>query len=87
MGKVELQLIKFEVQDGWIDVSKTHVIGPSEMTFGPIKKRELCNVKLHHVFWAKQKTEYFVFPWLFALAVFDVTCFPAFVRRHLKHFQ
>ena len=43
MGNVELQLIKYEVQDGWIDVhvSKTHVIGPSEMTFGSIKKPEL----------------------------------------------
>jgi len=33
----------------------------------------------HNVIWANQKTEFFVYRWLRALAMFGVTSFAAFV--------
>jgi len=34
---------------------------------------------MHNVIWANKKTESFVYFWLCAHTVFDVTCYPAFV--------
>jgi len=48
------------------------------MTLGPTKGGKLRNV-ITHVIWANQKTESFVYRWLRTQAMFDVTCFPAFV--------
>ena len=43
------------------------------------KGRNSHIVITHNVFWAIQKTESFVYHWLRAHAMVDVTCFPAFV--------
>jgi len=40
---------------------------------------KLCNVITYNVVWANQKTESFVYCWLYALTMIDVTCFPAFL--------
>jgi len=53
-------------------------VGQSEMTFGSTKSRQWFNV-ITHVILANQKTESFVFCWLLAHAMFDTTCFPAFI--------
>jgi len=45
----------------------------------PTKGGNLRIVLTNNVVWANQKTESFVFRWLPTLAMFDVTCFPAFV--------
>jgi len=50
------------------------------MTFGQTKCGKLRNVLKQNVIWANQKTESFVFRWLHAHAMFDVTCFSAFVE-------
>ena len=49
-------------------------VGPSKMT----KCRKLRN-DITHIIWAFHVTEYCVCRWLRAHAMFDVTCFPAFV--------
>ena len=54
-------------------------VRPSEITFGPTKGRKLRNV-ITYVIWANQNTESFVYSCLCAHALFDVTCFPTFVR-------
>ena len=51
------------------------------MTLGSTKNGgTLCNVTTHNVILTYQKTKTFVNRWLHAYAVFDVTCFPAFVE-------
>ena len=49
------------------------------MTFDPTKNQTLRNVIAQNVIWSNQKTESFVYRWLSAHAVIDVTCVPAFV--------
>jgi len=49
------------------------------MTFCPTKGGKLCYV-ITHVILANQKTESTVYWWISTLAMFDATCFPAFVR-------
>ena len=34
----------------------------------------------HNFIWANKKTEYFVYHWVHAHTIFEVTCFPTFVR-------
>jgi len=51
-----------------------------EMTsYATTKRGKFCNVITHNDISANQKTESFVYRWLCALAMFDVTCFTAFV--------
>jgi len=52
---------------------------PSEMMFDLKRGGELCNVIMHNVSWANQKTESCLNCWLWEHAMFDVTCFPIFV--------
>jgi len=47
------------------------------MSDAPAKGGNLYNLITH--IWAEQKTESSVYHWLRALAMFDVTCYPAFV--------
>ena len=49
------------------------------MMFGPIEGGKFCNVIMHNVIWDNQKAEFSVYRWLHAHAMFDCTCFPAFV--------
>jgi len=53
-------------------------VRPSRLMLGSTKGGNLPNVTTHNVIWANQKTESFVYRWLLAHAMFDVTCFPAF---------
>jgi len=57
-------------------------VRPSEMKFG----WTLGNVKTLDVIWANQKTESFVYRWIWALAIIDVTFFPA-LKVHWMPFQ
>ena len=50
-------------------------VGPPEMTFGAIKGGKLYNVITHNTIWAIQKSVFYLFRWLGAHAVFDITCF------------
>jgi len=50
-------------------------VGPSEMTFCPIKGGKLCNVKSTMSFGPVRRLNLFCI-----LAMFDITCFPAFVE-------
>jgi len=49
------------------------------MSDAPTKGGKLRNVITQNVVLANQKTESFVYQWLRALTMFNVTCFPAFV--------
>jgi len=60
----------------YIGVEFAQSQGANETTVN-INKR---NVITHNVNWANQKTESFVYRWLIAHALCDVTCFPAFVK-------
>jgi len=40
-----------------------------------VKSGKLCNAHI----WSNKKTQYVVLRWLDAHAIFDITCFPAFV--------
>ena len=51
---------------------------PSEVTFGSTKWGKLMN-DIMHITCDNHKTESFVFGWLHPLAMFEITCFPAFV--------
>ena len=53
--------------------------GLSKMTSGLTKCRKLLNVVKHDIIWTNQNTKYFVFLCLRAHAMFDVTCFSAFI--------
>ena len=55
-------------------------VRPSEMTFGSTKWWKLLNAIMYNVILGNQKTESFVFRWLLAHAMFDTTCFSAFVK-------
>ena len=55
------------------------LVGPSEMTVVSTKGGNLHNIIMYNIIWANQKTESFVYHWLCGHAMFDVTCFPAFV--------
>ena len=52
---------------------------PPEMMFGSTKWGKLLNTITNHIIKANQKSESFVYRWQRAHAVFDVTCFSAFV--------
>jgi len=62
-----------------IDVSANFFVGKYEMTSDPPNSGNIFNVIMHNVIWANQKTELFMFCWLPTHAMFDKTCFPAFV--------
>jgi len=49
------------------------------MCYTLTKGGKLRNIIMHNVIWANQKTEFYVYRWLGALAIFDVVCFPAFL--------
>ena len=68
----------FLLQLTYLSVSLS--VGAFENIFSPKKGRTLCKVMMHIIIWANQKTESFVYGWLHAHAMFDVTCFPTFVR-------
>ena len=61
---------------GWLlewHINNPFVV-PSVMTFGPTK-----GGRVHYFIWTNQKTKSSVFLWLCPHAMFDITCFPAFV--------
>ena len=58
-------------------------VRPSGTMFGLIKSGKLLNIIMHNVIRANQKTDFLVFCWLCAHAMFDVTCFPAFVKQRM----
>jgi len=51
----------------------------TEMTLCQTQGGNLHNVITDNVIWANQRTELFVYRWLRALAMSEVTHFPAFV--------
>jgi len=50
------------------------------MMFGPTKGVQLLNAIAHNVIWANQKADFFVYGWLRANEMFNVTCFPTFFQ-------
>jgi len=56
------------------------VCQPSKMTFGPIQVWKLPNVIAHNINWANLSIELFVYSWLDAHEMFDMTQFCAFFR-------
>jgi len=50
------------------------------MMFGPFTDGKLHNVTTHNLIWANQKSDFSVYHWLRANAMFELTGFPAFVR-------
>jgi len=72
---------------GWVnDVSPTPVVRLYHMTFGQTKRRKIFNIITHTIIWTNQKTDCFVYRWVRAHTMFDLTCFPAFVGAS-KSFQ
>jgi len=49
------------------------------MTFGSAKGGNSHNVTTHNAIWGSQKIESFVYRWLSVSALFNATCFFAFV--------
>jgi len=50
-------------------------VGPSEKMFGPTKDRKLHKVITNNIIWAYQTKAF-----LRLLAMFDITCYPAFIK-------
>ena len=58
------------------------------MSDASTKGGNFSNVITHNVIWANQKSEYFMYRWLHAHAMFNVMCFPRIgwsIRRHFMH--
>jgi len=53
----------------------------------PDARQKYRNLGYDNVIWAKQKTEYFEYHWLRALAKFDVTSFPAILSGIGRQFK
>ena len=65
------EFIKWRINNPFVE--------PPEKMFGSTKCRKLLNAVMHNVICANQKTVSFVFCGLHAHAMFNRTCFPAFV--------
>jgi len=69
-------LVPLDLPDNWrIDYP---FVGISQMTFSPAKGGLLRNAMTHNAIWANQNTEFIVYCWQRAHAIFHVTCFPEF---------
>ena len=74
---------------GNLCIDNPFVVGPSEMTFGRQKAGNYNhNIITHNVIWVNQKTECFVYHWLWAAGkvwryVLSRIC--QSIRRHFKH--
>jgi len=62
-------------QNAWIDVQC------------PTKTRNLCYALAYNIIWANQKTKSFDYHWLCALAMFNVTSFPAILSDIGRNFK
>ena len=56
------------------------LVGQSKLTFSQTNNGQLRYVITHNLIWAYHRTASFVYRWLRAHAMFDVKCFPTFVK-------
>jgi len=68
--------IKLHRHDAWWSPTIIDESTPVDSD-GLTKRGKLCNAIIYNVIWTYQKTEYIVYCWLRAHAVFYITCFPA----------